>query len=245
MSEGLPRILVIEDHKAYLETMVDVLRTLPAEVDKAENGREAVTLLAEAYRTSRLYDLVVVDMYVPREPGEQISLDEAGNPVPAQAQKFGIGLSRDFGKRLQLLSPTTPMIVYTQYPSLEDRRICIRAGAFDYLPKKNDEGEDQLPLLLERCREALRCSEAPDDPFIRWFRENQDEIIDRYGGRTVALVQKDIARRLGLSEKPVGEYVLIVGEDDEEVRKRIIEDKDLIWLSPQIVNIPTREDVEL
>jgi len=245
MSGELPRILVIEDHKIYLETMVDALSGLPAEVDKAENGRKALMLLADAYRTSRPYDLVVIDMYVPREPGDQVSFSEGGDPVPAEDQKFGIRFLRDFGRTFRLLPPTTPIIVYTNYPSLEDCIACVRAAAFDYLPKKDEEGEDQLPVLLERCREALGLSEAEEDPFIQWFRKNQDEIIDRYGGRIVALVEKDVASRLGLPDEPIGAYVLIVGDDYEEVRKQIIEDKDLIWLSPQIVNIPTREDVEL
>lgn len=244
MSEELRRILCIEDHSAHLATMIDWLQRLPAKVDGARNGREAVELLLAARRDDMPYDLVIIDNYVPREPDDQISLDADGNPVPGEDQKFGLQMLTDWKVRYELLSRRTPTIVYTLWPSYEDCVRFIRAGAFDYVPKEDNEGNDQMEVLVDKCRKALAASNQSTKGLVGWLQKNIDELVNDYGGQTVALVKEDVAREVPLPGVTIDGYVLISGNDYAEVRERIIKDSTLIWASPEFINVPMREEIE-
>lgn len=160
MTRNRPRVLCIEDHSAYLAVMTDCLERLPAEIDGARTGQEAVDRLIAARHANKPYDLVVIDMYVPKEFGDQIAVDATGNPVQMDEQKFGLQMLMQWQAEYKLIPAETPIIVYTGFPSDEDRLQCLRAGAFSYVPKRDGEGHDQLKVLLDRCREALANSAA-------------------------------------------------------------------------------------
>ena len=66
-----PRILCIEDDEIYGQTICDELADeLDAEVQLATDGEQAVKKLVDAYRGGRPYQLVVLDMIVPRKKFE-------------------------------------------------------------------------------------------------------------------------------------------------------------------------------
>ena len=77
-----------------------------------------------------------------------------------------------------------------------------------------------------------------------WFEEYRDTLIETYGGKVVALIKEKAAREARLEGEDFGEYVLIVGDDYGDVRRQLLEYESLIWSMPEIINIPTQEEVE-
>lgn len=115
------RILVVEDNTVNQLVATGMLAALGYEADLARDGLEAVEQTA-----ARLYDLVLMDIRMPRLDG-----------IEATRR-----IRQDRG------SHEPPMIIgLTAHSMPDDRRRCLEAGMVDYLTK---------PLKLEALEEALR-----------------------------------------------------------------------------------------
>ena len=83
--QGL-RVLVVDDNAAAREILSTMARSFGLEVDVARDGREALTLIAEAARRHLPYDLVLMDWKMPQMDGvecvRQLQQDASSN-VPA------------------------------------------------------------------------------------------------------------------------------------------------------------------
>lgn len=113
------RILVAEDNAVNREVLTGLLQHLGLDVESAHDGQAAV----EAVATHR-YDLVLMDMQMPRKSGIEATQDirRAGNPVPIAGVTANVFVS--------------------------NRRDCERAGMDDFLPKPVT--LDSLVALLRR-----------------------------------------------------------------------------------------------
>jgi PAS domain S-box-containing protein len=102
------RVLVAEDHPQSQEIVLEMLEDLGCEVDVASDGAEAVEC-AQA----RVYDLILMDMQMPRMDG--ITATRAIRALPGYCE--------------------TPIIAMTANAFAEDRQRCLAAGMTAHLAK--------------------------------------------------------------------------------------------------------------
>jgi DNA-binding response OmpR family regulator len=116
------RVLLVEDEKKLASLIKKALESAKFSVDAVHDGQEALD-----FATTYSYDLIILDILLPRKNGFEI-----------------IGELRK--KRVQ-----SPVLMLTAKDSLEDKILGLDLGADDYLTKPFDFGE-----LLARLRALLR-----------------------------------------------------------------------------------------
>lgn len=121
------RLLVVEDSIDLLEPLVAGLSRSGYQVDKATDGRTALAMAQE-----RVYDLIVLDIMLPRVDGLTVlkRLRDAGSP--------------------------SRVLMLTAKDTLDDRVTGLRGGADDYLvkPFAFDELLARIEALFRRGREV-------------------------------------------------------------------------------------------
>lgn len=186
----IPRILVVDDDPDLLEGLATWLESFEFEVHTAIDGHEAISLLRR-----QQVDVVVTDLKMPRLGGLQL-----------------LELIKD-------LDPTLEVIFLSGQGTMEDAIQALREGqAFDFL-KKPLEDLQLLNLAIERAltrkhRLAVEAL-APVEP-----RTFEDERLGRLSEREREILQlilqglqhKEIADRIGLSEKTVRNYLSLMYE---------------------------------
>lgn len=118
------KLLLVEDDKILSKLVKKQLNKAGYEVDIAPDGE-----LAEISATTRQYDLMILDLNLPKKNGLEVleSLRKAGYSIP--------------------------VLILTAKDKAEDRVKGLRLGADDYLGKPFDSAE-----LLERIQAILRRS---------------------------------------------------------------------------------------
>ncbi|MFC5521438.1 response regulator [Polaromonas jejuensis] len=124
------RLLLVEDDAMIGESVLHVLRTEHYAVDWVRDG----SLADEALRSEQ-YDLVLLDLGLPRRNGLEVL------------------------RALRARRNTTPVLVATARDAVEDRIAGLDAGADDYVVKPYDTDE-----LLARIRALLRRSAGRAEP---------------------------------------------------------------------------------
>ena len=123
------RILLVEDEPVNREVTTGVLRNIGLQVDAAEDGVEAVAMAA-----SRHYDLILMDMQMPRMDGL-----EATRRIRAMP-----GLA------------ALPIVAMTANAFAEDRDNCLKAGMNDFLTKPSPPAA-LFATLLRALSAAASC----------------------------------------------------------------------------------------
>jgi signal transduction histidine kinase/CheY-like chemotaxis protein len=100
------RVLVVEDNAINLMLATQILKKHAVEIDTAEDGKIAVTKVAENH-----YDFILMDMQMPELSGTQATVE---------IRQSGV---------------TTPIIAMTANASDSDRDACLSAGMNDFLSK--------------------------------------------------------------------------------------------------------------
>ncbi len=128
------RLLLVEDDMMIGATVLDMLRADGYAVDWVRDG-----VIAETTLSSQEYDLVILDLGLPR--------------------KDGLDVLR--GLRARKLS--TPVVIATALDAIVQRIAGLDAGADDYVIKPYDMDE-----LLARIRALLRRSAGRADPVYEY-----------------------------------------------------------------------------
>jgi two-component system response regulator MprA len=137
------RILVVDDDRAVREALRRALTLAEYEVQLAEDGAQAIELVAEA-----LPDAVVLDIGLPGIDGLEVC------------------------RRLRRLGNRVPILMLTARDAVADRIDGLDAGADDYLVKPFDVGELQARLRALLRRTGSDGSEgAEGDPDALSFAE--------------------------------------------------------------------------
>ena len=126
------RILLIEDDAMIGKAVLDVLRSEHYACDWVRDG-----LAAEAALLAQPYDLVLLDLGLPKADGLQVL------------------------RSLRARRDTVPVLVATARDAVGDRVAGLDAGADDYIVKPYDTNE-----LLARVRALLRRSAGRGEPLI-------------------------------------------------------------------------------
>jgi CheY-like chemotaxis protein/anti-sigma regulatory factor (Ser/Thr protein kinase) len=106
MTNNSPSILIVDDNPFNREMLGDILKTNGCNVDKANNGKEALDHIS-----AKTYAIIIMDMLMP-------GLD--GFETTKQIRKMGL---------------KTPVIAHTSMSMKKDRRRCMEAGCDEFLPK--------------------------------------------------------------------------------------------------------------
>jgi len=155
------RILIAEDDTALAGFVRKGLEAEHYAVDVSADGEQARALATEFD-----YDLVVLDLNLPR-------LD-------------GIAILKDVRRRKAQL----PILILTARGRVEDRVQCLDSGADDYLVKPFSFSE-----LSARIRALLRRSRLPSESVLRVEDLKLDRVERRVsrGSRAIELTSKEFA----------------------------------------------------
>lgn len=127
------RVLIVEDERRLAENIARGLREGPGyAVDLTHDGEDALQLC----RTGN-YDLVVMDLMLPRLSGEEVV------------------------RQMRAARQATPVLVLTAVSTTGKTIDLLNAGADDYMTKPFDLGE-----LIARCRALIRRGKGVGDPVL-------------------------------------------------------------------------------
>jgi two-component system, OmpR family, copper resistance phosphate regulon response regulator CusR len=155
------RILIAEDDTALSGFLRKGLEAEHYAVDASSEGEQARALAAEFD-----YDLVILDLNLPK-------LD-------------GVSILRDLRGR----KPSIPILILTARGKVEDRVLCLDAGADDYLVKPFSFSE-----LSARVRALLRRSRLPSESILMVEDLKLDRVQRRVsrGNKPIELTSKEFA----------------------------------------------------
>ncbi len=123
------RVLLIEDEKRMAQALCEILRQENYEVDHCADGVEGMDAVE-----SGIYDIIILDVMLPRKSGFQIAREARGKGI------------------------VTPILMLTARSDLDDKVTGLDCGADDYLTKPFMTRE-----LLARLRALVRRnSRTPD-----------------------------------------------------------------------------------
>jgi len=155
------RILIVEDDTALAGFVRKGLEAEHYAVDMSSDGEQARALAAEFD-----YDLVILDLNLP-------GLD-------------GVTILRDLRGR----KPSIPILMLTARAKIEDRVLCLDAGADDYLVKPFSFSE-----LSARVRALLRRSRLPSESMLTVEDLKLDRVQRRVtrGNKHIELTSREFA----------------------------------------------------
>ena len=126
------RLLIAEDVEINREILTTLLEDSGLIIDCAENGREAVAMVASAQEN---YDIVFMDIQMPVMDGL-----EATRHIREMEKKQNLASESELSKRM-------PIIAMTGNVFVDDIKKCIDAGMDDHLGK---------PIDIEKVMEKLQ-----------------------------------------------------------------------------------------
>jgi len=131
-------ILVVDDDKAILKGLVDILQSKNYDVDTAETGAEAIDK-----SKARTYNLALLDIKLPDMEGTRLLID----------------LSR--------ITPSMMRIMVTGYASLDNAIDSVNFGADAYLMKPVSP-EKLLETVAAKLKEQEDVEKMTDDKVAEW-----------------------------------------------------------------------------
>ena len=155
------RILIAEDDEALAKFVRQGLESEHYSVDVFKDGEQA-----RAAATESEYDLVVLDLNLPKMDGVSVL------------------------RHLRVKKPSVPVLVLTQRTKVEDRVQCLDSGADDYLGKPFSFSE-----LSARIRALIRRSHLPSESVLTVGDLKLDRVqhlVERAGLR-IELTAKEFA----------------------------------------------------
>jgi len=155
------RLLLIEDDLMIGEAVLDLLRAEGYAVDWVKEGD-----MAERALESQHYDLILLDLGLPRIDGLEVL--------------------RNVRKR----KVQTPVLIATARDAVDSRVLGLNMGADDYLVKPYE-----LTELLARIRALIRRSSGRADPIYEHLGVSIDTVTREVlvGGQSIALVAREWA----------------------------------------------------
>jgi len=122
------RILVVDDDSTLRFTVRTALASRGYHVDEAEDGQQAVKMVAESLQNGKVYDAAILDVNMPKLSGMEA--------LP----------------QIKEMSPSTFCLILTAFSNVKDAVNAVRHGAYDYLEKPVD--AQRILKLIDQANEA-------------------------------------------------------------------------------------------
>ena len=150
MNEAKKSILIVEDDKAILKSLKDILQSEGYSVDTAENGREAIQKSKEKFFNMALLDIRLPDM---------------------EGTKLLTLMHEDLPKMMK--------IMVTGYPSLENAVEALNLGADAYVMKPI-KPEKLLALIKEKLEKQREAEKMTEGKVTKWIKTRARKLEDDY-----------------------------------------------------------------
>lgn len=223
---ALKRILVVDDDPDVRKSLALLLGTLPAEIECVADGKTALARIREGLSKRNYFDLLILDLSVPRETGE---IDDPD---------FAVRVLR-FKSILQLLPVEVPIIVISWYFNTERVVRCMKAGATDVISKRKESQEDKPnQILFNRCRALLSEDSRPSE-ISKWIQSNTTD-LRRFAGKYVCIAPKELAASVqidSVASATIGEKLVIANDSFETLRDIVLFDDILPWSDFDIARV--------
>lgn len=220
-SAPLPRILLVDNDPAILDSLKEELVRLPAEVETVATGNAAIDLFVRSAASKKPFRIVVLDMWIPHSEGDEVDT-EGGLETLRAINHF------------HLVDPRCFIIVFTGHERYRDCVDCVKSHAVDYIPKVGDEGTGPEEVI-NLCRRLLYPI-PEDDPFEAWSSKNMRTARAKYDHKVIALFRPDVAQNAGLEGELLDGFVIVSRESAEEVGMLMLNNKILRWERPMLIN---------
>lgn len=240
------RLLIVDDDLDFREALASDLSDLIGTVDCMGNADDAVDLLLADQAVTAPYDIVVVDLRLPRTAREEeqktASFDSGLHTV-----RMLVALQRT----LQVVPASTAIIVMTAWPSVTHCAECMKAGAYDFIPKDVDvkaTGEDKFRTGIERlrmsCNELLSGETAAEAEFNQWLDKHLETLRhDRQNAAFIGVCRGLTSEPLPNDVETVEGFHVVFGDSYEAVRDRIVADRTLRWGAPLVIELAGHNDL--
>ncbi|PID26545.1 MAG: hypothetical protein CR982_09765 [Candidatus Cloacimonadota bacterium] len=120
-------VLVVDDEPLMRDMLYSALRRKKMPVDRAENGKEASSMLSK-----KSYDIVITDVRMPKFSG------------------------MDLLQTIKKKYTNTDVIMLTAYGTIEDAVKATKLGAFDFVEKKENTLLDEIEMRVDKLLEFRR-----------------------------------------------------------------------------------------
>ena len=225
-SEPRPAVLIADDDVPLRRSLAALFRLSGFTVSCAGTIDASIRRLR-----GRSFDAVILDMRIPLD--SRTRPDEKDGALLVLKKLAEIRGMRQHG----LVDAETPIIVFTAYPSVRDAIEVTRAGAF-YLPKTLP-GQNVAEQLVSECsRLVARKRRPPVDPNQTWLARHYKELAAQFGGKTVAVVDRPMARRHGLTGgTAIGDRLVFAAANSSQLTDRILRNPAFRRAMPVILDV--------
>jgi DNA-binding NtrC family response regulator len=148
MNEEKKSILIVEDDKAILKSLKDILQSEGYSVDTAENGREAIQKSKEKFFNMALLDIKLPDM---------------------EGTKLLVTMHENLPKMVK--------IMITGYPSVENAVEALNRGADAYIMKPF-KPEKLLALIEEKLEKQSQAEKMTEKKVVDWIKTRARKLED-------------------------------------------------------------------
>ena len=148
MNEEKKSILIVEDDKAILKSLKDILQSEGYSVDTAENGREAIQKSKEKFFNMALLDIKLSDM---------------------EGTKLLVTMHENLPKMVK--------IMITGYPSVENAVEALNRGADAYIMKPV-KPEKLLALIEEKLEKQSQAEKMTEEKVVDWIKTRALKLED-------------------------------------------------------------------
>lgn len=213
------KALVADDDMRLRKKLSELLRDEDFKVVCTGSLSESVNRLGNGG-----FDLIILDMVMPEKNGEDLEHDS------------GLIIARLL-QRVLLTSGDAIVAVFTAFPSVKDCFSVSQVGAF-YLPKSVP-GVNMIGGLVEECTRLVKEKRLrKSKPTQTWLMQHYDNLVENFGGKTIAIVEASLAKKSRLKGGVVfGRRKIFTARSLEELKKRILNDPKLRRANPLIVDM--------
>ena len=148
MNEEKKSILIVEDDKAIIKSLKDILQSEGYSVDTAENGREAIQKSKEKFFNMALLDIKLPDM---------------------EGTKLLVTMHENLPKMVK--------IMITGYPSVENAVEALNRGADAYIMKPV-KPEKLLALIEEKLEKQSQAEKMTEKKVVDWIKTRALKLED-------------------------------------------------------------------
>jgi DNA-binding NtrC family response regulator len=148
VNEEKKSILIVEDDKAILKSLKDILQSEGYSVDTAETGREAIQKSKEKFFNMALLDIRLPDM---------------------EGTKLLVTMHENLPKMVK--------IMITGYPSVENAVESLNRGADAYIMKPV-KPEKLLALIEEKLEKQSQAEKMTEKKVVDWIKTRARKLED-------------------------------------------------------------------